>query len=183
MRNTGVEWNALGAGEAVYLGHDEFVDDPALAVVDGDLVSGDGSGGRSGRLLQLRGGARPRVPGWAVREQGRGTDEDAGAPLAPPHARSSPRPDASPAGSNAQGLPSAPSQLGRSREWWSFGAGEEEYYKLRWLSWNHERRDMGGVRECTYVVAAGQAIVRPSASDLVEERVRPAAGDVLRRRA
>ena len=40
---------------------------------------------------------------------------------------------------------------------------------------------MGGVRECTYVVAAGQAIVRPSASDLVEERVRPAVGDVLRR--
>jgi hypothetical protein len=35
--------------------------------------------------------------------------------------------------------------------------------------------------ECTYVVAAGQAIVRPSASDLVESegRVRPAAGDVL----
>lgn len=91
--------------EAVYLGHDEFVDDPALAVVDGDLVSGDGSGGRSGRLLQLR-GARPRVPGRAVREQGRGTDEDAGAPPAPPEARPSPSPDARPAGSDAQGSPS-----------------------------------------------------------------------------
>jgi len=34
---------------------------------------------------------------------------------------------------------------------------------------------MGGLRECTYVVAAGQAIMRPSASDLVEERVRPPA--------
>jgi hypothetical protein len=83
------------------------VDDPALAVVDGDLVSGDGSGGWSRRLLQLRGGARPRVPGRAVREQGRGTDEEAGPPLAPPQARSSPRPDASPAGSNAHGLPSS----------------------------------------------------------------------------
>ena len=118
-RQTRVEWDALGAGEAVYLRHDEFVDDPALAVVDGDLVRGDGSGGRAGRLLQLR-GARPRVPGRAVREQGRGTDEDAGAPLAPPQARPSPRPDASPAGSNAQGFAEFsvyPVNLGRSREW------------------------------------------------------------------
>lgn len=85
------------------LGHDEFVDDPALAVVDGDLVSGDGSGGWSRRLLQLRGGARPRVPDRAVREQGRGTDEEAGPPLAPPQARSSPRPDASRGGGGGGG--------------------------------------------------------------------------------
>ena len=73
------------------------MDDPALAVVDGDLVGGDGSGGRRpGRLLQLR-GARPRVPRWTAPARGRG----AGDPLAPPQA-----PDASPAATRKR-LPSS----------------------------------------------------------------------------
>jgi len=99
-----------------YLGHDELVDDPALAVVDCDLVSGDGGGGgrRAGRLLQLR-GARPRVPRRAAPARGRG----AGDPLAPPQA-----PDASPAATQRAWIARvqrAPARRGirciRNREW------------------------------------------------------------------
>jgi hypothetical protein len=88
-----------------YLGHEELVDDPALPVVDGDLVGRDacrrGSRG-GGRLLQLR-GARSRAadrPATARGQRRSGACEDVWGPLASPPqaARSSVRAHASPEG-------------------------------------------------------------------------------------
>jgi hypothetical protein len=84
-----------------YLGHDELVYDPALPVVDGDLVGRDASrrGSRGGgRLLQLR-GARSRAadqPEMAREQWRRGPCESV---ASPPHAaRSSVSAHASPEG-------------------------------------------------------------------------------------
>jgi hypothetical protein len=171
-----VEWNALGTLESgvrlTYLGHDELVDDPALAVVDGDLVGGDGSGGgrRPGRLLQLR-GARPRVP---RRRSARARRRGAGAP---PQARPPRRPDASPAATREDRRVQRTRPVNWEQRTVIIWGGRLAKTPTSPRSGGAEHESADRERECVQgayavVVAAGQAIV--PAVGLVDGRVRPA---------